>query len=276
MKNISIAARLAFSFAVMILIMTALTAVSIRDVSTINGHLVTVNEVNSVKQRYAINFRGSVHDRAIAIRDVVILEDEEARAASIETIQRLADDYAANEGLLSAMLAPEHAPSDQELEIAADIAEIQARTDPLVAEVVALQARGDDVAARTLLNEEVSPLFTDWLAAINRFIDYQEAQNKSLGDKVADSASGFIWLALSSLLVGVLVAGGVAFLVNRSITAPVNGLSAVMRRLADGDYDVEVAATDRRDEIGAMAATVEGFRQNGRKVAQLTAGEAQA
>ena len=33
-----------------------------------------VNDLNSVKQRYAINFRGSVHDRAISLREGSILQ----------------------------------------------------------------------------------------------------------------------------------------------------------------------------------------------------------
>ena len=40
----------------------------------IDTKMTVINDQNSVKQRYAINFRGSVHDRAIAIRDVVLAE----------------------------------------------------------------------------------------------------------------------------------------------------------------------------------------------------------
>jgi methyl-accepting chemotaxis protein len=47
--------------------MLGLTVLAENRVSTIRGSLATINEVNSVKQRYSINFRGSVHDRAIAL-----------------------------------------------------------------------------------------------------------------------------------------------------------------------------------------------------------------
>ena len=276
MNKINISAKLYIGFFVVIAIMAALTVVSIRQVSGINDQLVTVNEINSVKQRYAINFRGSVHDRAIAIRDVVILESELDRSEALKTIDALAQTYAENEILLNAMLAPDQAPAKDELDIAADIAAIQARTNPLVDQVIALQAAGDTAGARALLNDEVSPLFSDWLAAINRFIDFQEARNKSLGEQVSRSAGGFVWVALSALLIGVVMAAAVAFLVGRSISRPVNSLSAVMRRLAAGEYEVEVKEAARLDEIGAMAKTVEVFRQNGLKVAQLTAAEAAA
>jgi len=53
--------------------MLGLTAIGINRVANINGSLSTIGDLNSVKQRYAINFRGSVHDRAIALRDVTLV-----------------------------------------------------------------------------------------------------------------------------------------------------------------------------------------------------------
>ena len=52
--------------------MVFLTIWGIQKVSFIDNTLSVITDVNSVKQQYAINYRGSVHDRAIAIRDVVI------------------------------------------------------------------------------------------------------------------------------------------------------------------------------------------------------------
>jgi len=48
----------------------------------------------------------------------------------------------------------------------------------------------------------------------------------------------------------------------RSVTGPVTGMTAVMRRLAQGDTDVKVEGADRSDEIGEMAAAVSVFREN--------------
>ena len=48
--------------------MCSLTAISIYQVDRISADLERINGVNGVKRRYAINFRGSVHDRAISAR----------------------------------------------------------------------------------------------------------------------------------------------------------------------------------------------------------------
>ncbi|WP_061930863.1 methyl-accepting chemotaxis protein [Aureimonas sp. AU22] len=51
-----------------------------------------------------------------------------------------------------------------------------------------------------------------------------------------------------------------AFAIARSISKPVIRLTADMRKLASGDKTVEVSGLDRRDEIGAMAETVQVFK----------------
>jgi methyl-accepting chemotaxis protein len=59
------------------------------------------------------------------------------------------------------------------------------------------------------------------------------------------------------------------FFSTRSILKPLKALTAAMRRLAEGDAAVAIPARDRRDEIGAMAATVEVFRANTEKMQAL-------
>ncbi|AWN49949.1 chemotaxis protein [Methylobacterium terrae] len=55
---------------------------------------------------------------------------------------------------------------------------------------------------------------------------------------------------------------GLALLIARSIIGPIGGMTAAMKRLADGDTDLAVPSRDSRDEMGEMAQAVEVFRQN--------------
>ena len=79
-------------------------------------------------------------------------------------------------------------------------------------------------------------------------------------------------LAVGAVLLAMVAAAGLVF--SRSITKPITRLTATMQELADGNLDVEVDEAGRRDELGAMAKAVEVFRENGRKVAQMTEAEA--
>jgi methyl-accepting chemotaxis protein len=57
-----------------------------------------------------------------------------------------------------------------------------------------------------------------------------------------------------------LLAAGAGLILSRSIADPVRAMTSVMRRLASGDNDVEVPATDRKDEVGDMAGAVQAFK----------------
>jgi methyl-accepting chemotaxis protein len=75
------------------------------------------------------------------------------------------------------------------------------------------------------------------------------------------------------LLAAIAVAG---FVFARTITRPITRLTRIMGQLAQGDLDVAVAGTARRDELGAMAKAVEVFKDNALKVNEMTDGERSA
>ncbi|WEJ33664.1 MULTISPECIES: methyl-accepting chemotaxis protein [unclassified Devosia] len=79
-------------------------------------------------------------------------------------------------------------------------------------------------------------------------------------------------LAMAAALLA--IAALVGYFFARSISRPISRLNGTMQALAEGDLDIEVDGTGRSDEIGAMARTVEVFRENGLKVAQMTEAEA--
>ena len=66
------------------------------------------------------------------------------------------------------------------------------------------------------------------------------------------------------MLVGLalLVMGGMFFLLGRSIVQPINAMTAAMRKIADGETSTAIPAQDRRDEVGAMAQSVQIFKDN--------------
>lgn len=68
-----------------------------------------------------------------------------------------------------------------------------------------------------------------------------------------------------------LLTGSANFLISRSISRPVNALTSSMQQLAEGNTSIEVPARDEGHELGAMAGTVEVFRQNALKQAEMTA-----
>jgi methyl-accepting chemotaxis protein len=78
------------------------------------------------------------------------------------------------------------------------------------------------------------------------------------------------------LTVGVLIAMAVALgflglIIVRLVARPVREMTAAMTAISDGRLDVSIPALDRRDELGAMAAALEVFKENAQEVARLQA-----
>jgi methyl-accepting chemotaxis protein len=94
----------------------------------------------------------------------------------------------------------------------------------------------------------------------------------ALGAAQSHTRLGIIAVGLAMVVIGI----GFSWLIGRSITGPLNGLAAVMKRLAAGDTTARIPATQARDEIGVMARTVIVFRDTMIEREKLAAKQAQA
>jgi methyl-accepting chemotaxis protein len=72
-----------------------------------------------------------------------------------------------------------------------------------------------------------------------------------------------------------MVVGGIGWIVGRSISRPLGQLGDRMRTLAEGALDADIPGSDRGDEVGAMAASVQIFKNNALRVRGLDMAEAE-
>ena len=244
MQTWKISRRLMAGFGLVVLALLGMSVFSVLTARGIDGALTANATQNAVIQRAAINFRGSAHDRSIAVRDVVLAPTEEARKKEVEAIARLADFYAKSAAQLDDVLKsasqvpPEVGPMVQSLK------DIEARTVATTAKVVALMQAGDRAGAETLLWAEAKPQYEQWLAAANKLIDYEEARiiaNSQLANK---DASQFTGVMLSITLLAVLISVAVTVLVSRSISrelgAEPSEVRTVVQAIQQGDLTVPV------------------------------------
>lgn len=267
-----IAGRLYLGFAAVLCLLAVLAAVAVPRVNAIADALATVNDVNSVKQRFAINFRGSVHDRAISLRDLILVGNEQEQQAALNEIRRLEEFYASSAEQLDRLIALGQEVTPDESRILASIKETEARTMPVVREVIAVRQLGDAAHAHAILMEQARPAFIEWLARINQFIDLEEEKNRIIATRARSLADGFQTLLLALLAAGLALGAGIAFWSTRTI-APLGALAAAMRRMAEGDFTITIPGRGRLDEVGRMAEAVEVFRIQGEEANYLRAAQ---
>lgn len=262
--NISIGKRLALGFSLLIALMLGLTAIGINRVANINGSLSTIGDLNSVKERYAINFRGSVHDRAIALRDVTLVPTQEQVRAEIELIQKLASNYAKSADPLDKMFADTDVDAEERAALA-KIKEIESRVQPLTAKVIELRTKDQREEAIKLLLEQARPAYVEWLESINRLIDLEEAKNKAESANARSVAQGFFVLMLVLSGTTILVALGTARAITHSIVQPIHKAVDAAKTMATGDLMSPIQA-QYADETGQMLQALEALRNSFRTV----------
>lgn len=90
--------------------------------------------------------------------------------------------------------------------------------------------------------------------------------SQSIMRLIANGRLVLITIGLFSIIVAAFIG---FFVVNNGLAGPLTRISATIRTLADGDTNVDIPDTDRRDEIGDIASAVAVFRENAIERARL-------
>jgi len=230
--------RLYAGFGLLLAVLMVVTLVAIAKVQAINTALLANSEEHAAIQRFAINFRGSAHDRAIAVRDVVLSENEVDRRREVAAIEELARFYAASAGPLERLMQSS-ADAGELRSLYGAIKDIESRSVQTTQAIVKQAEAGDLDGARARLWNEAKPQYVAWLAAINRLIDFEEARIQNANQVAMAQAGGFLSVMLGALFVALLCGVGLAWWIPRGIArqlgAEPDELGRVAQRVAAGD-----------------------------------------
>lgn len=229
--------RLLIGFGAVIIMMVVITIVGINSVNAIDKSMTVITDVNSVKQRYAINFRGSVHDRAIAIRDVVLVQQPSELQQTLKDIARLEAFYNESRIPLEQLMSQGSTPNEEN--ILSLIKGVENKTMPLVKQVIREVQQGNKQRAEQLLLASVRPAFVEWLAAINQFIDYQEVENQQATKMVRETAASFEGVMLALTGIAFLISGVIVYRIAKGLRISLDGepseVASLLSKVAEGD-----------------------------------------
>jgi methyl-accepting chemotaxis protein len=257
-KNLSIAKRLGLGFGLVLALMILVTLVGVNRVHLMESALTDVSEDATVKQRYAINFRGSVHDRAIALRDAVLVRNDAGLATHLRDIERLDGLYQASAAPMDRIYQAKGA-SPREQELLANIKTAERTALSATEKLLKLRQQGEIDQAQTLLMEQVSGAYKDWLARINALIDLEEASISGHITSVRVTAAQFASLMLLSTGIAVVLGIIASLLIIRSLKSTLGAephqVAASIRRLAAGELTDKIETAYPDSVMGALKAT---------------------
>jgi methyl-accepting chemotaxis protein len=247
-SNLPVSRRLYLGFGLILAVLVAVTVLAIAKVRHIESALTANAEQHLKIQRFAINFRGSAHDRSIAIRDYVLAADAPARQREAETVTRLAAFYADSAKPLEALLAAAGNPPEL-VALYRGIQDIESQALASSARIRELTDAGDTAAAQKLLWTSAKPQYEQWLGAINKLIDHEEASVQKNGQTAMAEAEGFLTVMLVAAGLALAIGSALAVVIARSIVGQLGAEPAEL-----GDAARRVAAGDLSPVPGAASA----------------------
>lgn len=259
-QRLTVAMRLGLGFGLLLSMMVLMSLIGNFQVGFIDRTLLEVREGASVKQRHAINFRGSVHDRAIAIRDAVLVREQTELDRHLRSVEQLDRFYQDSARAMDSLFVSTQPTREEQTQLAA-IKAIEQSTLALTDRLIELRQRGDTDQARALLLAEVSDGYTEWLRRINVFIDHQEELIAADIDRVQASAGGFQTLIFTVTGFAVLISIVVTLLIIRNLKSTLGAepeaVANAIRRMSDGELDQGIQTRYPDSVMGHLKETSE-------------------
>ena len=276
-RQISIFTIIGAGYGVLVIMILGISILSINRITFIENNLHEINAVNSPKQRVAINYRGSVHNRSISIRDVVFANNQADLDTYLKEIKYEEDFYVAAKNKMQSDFIDKNMLTKEEQDILVKINTIEEETMPLIKKIIEYKQAGYTTEMMNTLNQ-VRPKFVDWLKVINEFIDLEENKNQAITPVVTKGTANFKFMMIINSIIALLLGSSIAVFIIRYLLKLLGGdpqdASKSFNAISQGDLTKEVKTnTKNTDSLLYHIVFMQGHLRNVIKNIQRSAEE---
>jgi methyl-accepting chemotaxis protein len=251
MNNLKIGIRMGVGYAVILFLLAAVAGLGINRMARMYEDTEQIVKVNGVILTLVRDMRAAVDDRMIALRNVALLNDDEADDAELRRIQVQAAAYAEAAGKLNSLLASRRDLEPEIREAVARIREDDIAARPVIAKAAELGRQHRQEEAAKVLISELRPLQFKWTKELSGLIArVRERSDRSDMDAYeAYQRSRALLAELAALAVA--VGAAFAYFVTRGIVRPLKEAVQVAQTVAGGDLTSQVDVVGM-DETGQL------------------------
>ncbi|SDM90942.1 methyl-accepting chemotaxis protein [Janthinobacterium sp. OK676] len=246
MKNLNIGSRLGVGFAVVLLLLAALTVTALVRMQTASDLTYRLINTSIKNQRMVAEWSKIIELNSVRgvasfeITDPVVrAKIEEDLKVDAERSSKLQDDIVAS--LLNPAVI-------EQFKVVRKV-----RTDYVTtrARAFKMKADGDMAGAKVVFDKEVAPITVAYLAEVKRFATMQIKAADGVGNSIIEAYSGTRIFLITMGVLAVLMGIGFAWWITRSITGPIRAAVKVAETVAAGDLTSTIIAQGR-DETGQL------------------------
>ncbi len=241
--------RLGLGFALVLVLLIAVTALGIARMSQIQNRLEKVIGVSNVESRLIIDMRAIVYDRMVSLRNLTLLTDAGDMEPELAKIKEQSKKYTEAEAKLADMFAAESGTSAEEKALLAKLKEQENASAALPAKAQELGLKNDPEAATITLIKKIRPIQKKWLDTLDEMVTLEDKLNAEIA---ADAKSSFATASSMMLVLGALalLAGiAAAWVITRSLLKQLGG---------EPDYAAKIASQIAAGDLSAPIDTKPG------------------
>ncbi len=262
LNNLKVGTRLALGFALVLVLLIAVTVVGILRMAQIQDRLDKVVSVSNVSTGLVIEMRNNVSDRIASLRVLTLMTDPADMEPEMVKFKEQTRKYEEAQKKLSALFAA-HA-SDKEKSLLAQIKESEGLAMPAIAKASELYLSNNAMDATRVMIREVRPVQKKWTDALDQLAALEEKQN---AQSKADAESEFV--NARNFMIGMLVAAvamgiAAAWVISRSLRKQLGGEPAYTAQIAASiaHGDLAVAIETEESDRGSLLVEMKEMRNS--------------
>jgi methyl-accepting chemotaxis protein len=244
LRNMGVATRLGLGFGVVSLLLMAIIGLALSSMSQIQQRLDDITKVNDVETRLASAMDLTVTERALALRNLILLKEAKEIQIEVDRIAEQGKKYAAAQDKLGQMFAMP-GTSAEEKDLLDQIRRQGQLALPFIEKAAGLALEQKQDEAYQLLRYQFRPVQKAWWELLRKLIAVEEKQNETA---TIEAANAYAAARSQMLVIGVLA-------LLASVAAALLITRAVLRQL--GCEPDEAAAIAGQIAAGNLAINIE-------------------
>ncbi|MFS2221718.1 methyl-accepting chemotaxis protein [Pantoea sp. B65] len=243
-----VSTRLYGSFFLMIILLAIITGAALIGLGQIKSNLDDITQVNQPETQYVTAMAASVQDRAIAMRNIVLLQNKAERDVEWDRFQKQTAIYQQNKQKLKALFDGSPTTTDFENNMFAVIEKSEAEALPMMAKAVELAVQGKQQEATAFLLDHARAGQREWLNNLNKLVAFENSMNDDTA-ATSDRVYQKVWFIVAILaVIAVVAALFCSTLITRSVLKQLGGEPALAQQVT-----ATIAAGDLTQPIPLVA-----------------------
>jgi methyl-accepting chemotaxis protein len=259
-KNISISAKMAAGYIIVIAMLIIVAGLSITRLTQLSSESSELSGIQAERNRLAQEWRSNTYLNGARAMAVAQSSDPNVATFFADAMKKTS----AETNLVQKRMTEIETTEEGTKLIAEVVARRAAWLETRDAILKLKQTEPNEVVLK-LANDEFVPRSAAYLKSLDLLHEYEGKTTETAGLNIVDFVESTRTIIVVVALAAILVAVLLAWIISRSITRPLNNAVDVARRVADGDLTMEVVVTSS-DETGQLLAALKHMTESLKKI----------